>query len=329
MSRVDDDRDEARIAARIAEQRRAEESRKKDKTAQDSQFAKLVGAQKEQVQRTDKDMSARSAIAHLLETSESDSKGEAGQLEQKANANDSEARGFRARMGSKALGEKVSSNSRADGQRSQETKLASDQGRADTSHSRTSDQANARGTNQSRQSDAKTGRDVQSDRAASSDKSKAAQEGGAAPEKGDLKADADKGGQGGNQGSGSDKKSDVPAGFRFNPALMAPVPVAKKNDIAGSDRLRRIAAEIAQKIVERVRIGTNALGNAEFQIDMRDNVLGGMTVKISAKNGKISAVFSGRDKDVLKMLEEQEESLKGALSARGLTLEKFKVEART
>jgi hypothetical protein len=109
---------------------------------------------------------------------------------------------------------------------------------------------------------------------------------------------------------------------------MAPVPVAKKNETAGSDRLRRIATEIAQKIVEKVRVGTNALGNAEFQIDLRSNVLSGLSVKVSAKHGRISAVFSGSDRDVLKMLQEQEEALKGALSSRGLTLEQFKVEAK-
>jgi hypothetical protein len=109
---------------------------------------------------------------------------------------------------------------------------------------------------------------------------------------------------------------------------MAPVPVAQKNTTTGSDRLRRIATEIAQKIVERVRVGTNAAGNAEFQIDLRSNVLSGLQVKVSAKNGRISAVFSGSDKDVLKMLEEHEESLKGALQSRGLMLERFKVEAK-
>ena len=59
------------------------------------------------------------------------------------------------------------------------------------------------------------------------------------------------------------------------------------------------------------------------------NVLSGMSVKVSAKNGKITAVFSGSDKDVLKMVEEQGEALGKALEARGLKLEDFRVEART
>jgi acylphosphatase len=52
-------------------------------------------------------------------------------------------------------------------------------------------------------------------------------------------------------------------------------------------------------------------------------------VKVSANNGKISAVFQGSDKDVLKMIEEHEGALKEALRARGLSLEDFKIEART
>ena len=129
---------------------------------------------------------------------------------------------------------------------------------------------------------------------------------------------------------GKDKKEgELAAGFRYNPALRAPVPVAQPKSTGGSERLRALANEIAQKIVERVRVGTNAAGNSEFQIDLRGDVLGGMSIKVSAKNGKISAVFSGKDREVLKMLEQQREGLKTALSGRGLTLESLKVEARS
>jgi flagellar hook-length control protein FliK len=107
------------------------------------------------------------------------------------------------------------------------------------------------------------------------------------------------------------------------------VPVAKPKPTAGSERLRAIANEIAQKIVERVRVGTNAAGNAEFQIDLRSDVLSGLSIKLSAKNGKIHAVFSGGDRDVLKMLEEQREGLKNALAGRGLTLEDLRIEAKS
>lgn len=109
---------------------------------------------------------------------------------------------------------------------------------------------------------------------------------------------------------------------------MAPVPVAQAKEASGSERLRKVANELAQKIVERVRLGTNAAGKMEFQIDLKSNVLSGLSVRVSAKNGKISAVFQGSDKDVLKMIEEQGDALKTALGLRGLSLEDFKIEDR-
>jgi hypothetical protein len=155
-------------------------------------------------------------------------------------------------------------------------------------------------------------------------------------EKGELKIDVNAGGGRGAGGGASNKDKDdkggqmaAAAGFRFNPALMAPVPVAKPKDTAGSERLRAMANEIAQKIVERVRVGTNAAGNAEFQIDLRGDVLNGLSIKVSAKNGKISATFSGSDRDTLKLLEEQSDGLRSALGGRGLALENLRFEAKT
>lgn len=146
-----------------------------------------------------------------------------------------------------------------------------------------------------------------------------------------IRADADAGG-GKGSGGGKDKKDggseSIAPGFRFNPALMAPVPVAKPKGTAGSERLRALATEIAQKIVDRVRVGTNAAGNAEFQIDLRGDVLSGLSIKVSARNGKISATFSGSNREVLKQLEGASEGLRSALSGRGLRLEDVRFEAK-
>lgn len=122
------------------------------------------------------------------------------------------------------------------------------------------------------------------------------------------------------EGGGGQKDGGAAAGFRFNPALMAPVPVARPRETATSDRLRTLANEIAQKIVERVRVGTNAVGNAEFQIDLRSNVLSGLSIKVSSRNGRIDASFSGSNREVLALLEQNAESLRKTLSGRGLTL---------
>ncbi|MCL2178409.1 MAG: hypothetical protein FWC28_03880 [Proteobacteria bacterium] len=111
-----------------------------------------------------------------------------------------------------------------------------------------------------------------------------------------------------------------------NPAFMEPAPIVRPKLTSDSERLRRIASEIAQKIVERVRVGTNKAGDAEFQIDLRSDVLSGLSLKVSASGGKISVVFSGSNKNALKSIEEQSEALRNALDVRGLTLADMKLE---
>ena len=333
MSRVDDDRDAARAAARMQEAKRQESAQRTKKAGENAAFQKLMqGAQKQQV-ATQEQKFAKSAIAQLLEAAEAEQAGEAGDLEHSAAESQLHESAFRSRVSVKGQESHVKENTRREGEAGMEAKLASDQGTAEAGASRQTDQSNSARSAQGRSGDAKVNRERIESRKEGSESntaSVAGAGGGARGEKGELKADADKGG-GQQQGGNKDDKGGGAAanpGFRFNPALMAPVPVAKAKEASGSERLRKVANELAQKIVERVRIGTNAMGKIEFQIDLRSDVLSGLSVKVSAKNGKISAVFQGSDKDVLKMLEEQRETLKQALGSRGLTLEDLKIEAR-
>jgi hypothetical protein len=333
MSRVDDDRDAARIAERLAQAKRAEESKSKDKSAAASAFSKLVqtqkgaaqqlAGQKAAAQAQESTTRAHDAIAQLLGQSET----------RQADGDQQTHAQAQTRQGTKTFEDRVRQGASSEGNAAARAKQASDQGQTQTAAGRSADQSGASLRSDSRGQDSRASNARLEDRKESSDTSREAAKGGSAAggahaEKGDLKADADKGGssqQGGKEGKG---EQAAVASFRFNPALMAPVTVQKKNETQSSDRLRKAASEIAQKIVERVRVGTNAMGKLEFQIDLKNDVLGGMSVKVSAKNGKISAVFSGSDKDVLKMLEEQSESLKTALGSRGLTLESLKTEAK-
>jgi hypothetical protein len=109
---------------------------------------------------------------------------------------------------------------------------------------------------------------------------------------------------------------------------MSPIPVAKKNETSRSEQLRRLAAEIAQRIVERVRVGTDASGIPEFQIDLRRDVLMGLSIRISAGGGVIRASFSGTDREALRLLRDNAEDLKQALGSRGLTLAELRIEDR-
>ena len=333
MSRVDDDRDAARVAARLAEAKRTEEGQKSKKAADSNAFSKLVQGQKKETQVKQEGNLARSAIAQLLEAAEAGHADEGKHLEQGAQGAHQES-AFKSKLGTKGQEQKVAQNNRSDGKQTEQVKEQGGQEASQTANSRQADQSGNAKAAQGRSGDAKVSRERLDERKEAGESSSSSATAGASGasgkgEKGEIKTDTDKGG--GQQGGGKDGKESGAAanpGFRFNPALMAPVSVAKAKEASGSERLRKVANELAQKIVENVRIGTNAMGKSEFQIDLKGDVLSGLSVKVSAKNGKISAVFSGSNKDVLKMIEEQGEALRAALGARGLTLEDFKTEAR-
>jgi flagellar hook-length control protein FliK len=308
MSRVEDDRQAQRAAERLVQEKRLQESKSKQIKEGETAFSKVFQEQKAQQMHQQP-------------------KTPQGQQQQQQGLGKS----VLARLTQDAKAEKHGESQRGEKAQLSEGRQADSAQTSQATQGRQRDQGVEKSRVESRLADAKTTDDALSERGdALTQGSENAAAGQSSRGKGSLKTDADGGGRGG--GDGKDKKDGPPelaAGFRFNPALMAPVPVAKPKATAGSERLRAMANEIAQKIVERVRVGTNAMGNAEFQIDLRGDVLSGLSIKLTAKNGKIQAVFSGKDREVLKMLEEQRDGLKSALAGRGLTLEDMRVEAKS
>jgi hypothetical protein len=150
-----------------------------------------------------------------------------------------------------------------------------------------------------------------------------------ATSQGDLRSDSEGGGQsGGGKDDREGRDGNGAASFRLNPALMAPTPLVQPTSSGASDRLRLLAQEIAQKVVERVRVGKNAAGEAEFQIDLKSSVLSGLSIRVSGSRGRIKAVFAGNDREVLKLLRERSAELKTALDGRGIVLEELRIEER-
>ncbi|MEN9799369.1 MAG: hypothetical protein RL653_3065 [Pseudomonadota bacterium] len=339
MSRVDDDRQAQRATERLALQKREQELKAKERSTQESAFSRLVGqgnAQK-QVAQERPGQAAQSAIAKLRASlAESGEKAhafsEAQARASKDGAADSSSR-MSARTSAQAQGALAEAGRQADGTGQALHADARSQGEA-ASGMAARDRAAEGGASAGRSSErAQQGRSADSARTREGLEEKATgqSQGGrgaaGAGRSGDERVQRE-GNQGGGQKGGDNKDGagGAPASFRFNPALMSPVPVAQKRDLAGSDRLRRLANEIAQKIVERVRVGTNKAGASEFQIDLRQDVLAGLSIKVASKHGRISMVFSGRDGETLKALEGQAEGLKDALQQRGLRLEDMKFE---
>lgn len=325
MSRVEDDRQADQITQRLLQEKQRAEAKSKQIRQGENAFSKLVqGSQTQQTQTQQKQETKQNLGQQVLARLTKDTKGtETGQQEGAA-ARQSGQRQEAGKAQSRT-NERVQSSLSGEAEKMSESHSSETaQGQAmatDRKHGRESTES----LHESRSSEARSEGDAKAD-----DQAADARSAGRAGQKGAMKTDADSGGGqgGGNKDGKQGGEAAAAAGFRFNPALMAPVPVAKPKPTTGSDRLRAIANEIAQKIVEKVRVGTNGAGASEFQIDLRSNVLSGLSIKISAKNGKISAVFSGSDRDVLKMIEEQSEGLKGALQGRGLKLEDLRFEAR-
>jgi hypothetical protein len=321
MSRVEDDRQAERATQRLLQEKQLAEAKGKKLKEGEAAFSKLVQqapAQQAQAQKRQetKQTIAQSVLQRVMKEAGAQETANTQQTGQRQ-----ETKSAQGRQDTKSLDERVQTGQSGESERMTQGRQTDTAQGGQVALSRKQDQHITEARAESRESDSKA------DGEASSERNAAARSAGRS--KGELKTDADSGGgQGGGNKDNKGGESAAAAGFRFNPALMAPVPVAQPKANAGSDRLRAIANEIAQKIVERVRVGTNGAGAAEFQIDLRSNVLSGLSIKLSAKNGKISAVFSGRDRDVLKMIEEQSEGLKSALKGRGLKLEELRFEAR-
>jgi flagellar hook-length control protein FliK len=338
-SRVDEEREIAKEIERQALKKREEEARAKGNKEAAQTFAKKLKQSNLESTRFSTQMkeaegNARGAIAKMLEKQESLANADKMLRGEKSIAKDLDARGF------KNTEEKSTRESTGQLNRTLKDKVTSENESANSAanaeHGKQADESrstDARGDAQradGRHSDAKSEyekiaeRKEQAENAAGNKPSAGASSGS-----GELKTEGDKGGSSGGSDKGDDQKgSEAPPGFRFNPALMAPVPVQQAKQTGGSEKLRALANEIAQKIVERVRVGTNAAGKAEFQIDLRSNVLSGLSIKVSSSNGRISAKFMASDKEVLKLLRDQSDSLKQALTGRGLTLDELKIEER-
>jgi len=355
MSRIDDDGNAARHAERVAEQRRQEEKLRTHKQAADSAFARLVSEghkQQGQVQRQNLNRGhASEADAKFLEKADPSSSARTKEdrermlgrygvlstrtgdkpthvvLRELMGKTPQEAKSEKANEGEKSLsGKQLQGQTPAENQ--ELAKKHSEQGTK--LHLSDRELSKAEGREQAeagKKSASQTEGQLESRSAQSRVDAKKHAEVGAEARSARTEEKASDMRQA-SKAKLSDKegREDLGKLLSTNPALMEPAPVVRPKSTGDSERLRRLASEIAQKIVERVRVGTNKAGNAEFQIDLRSDVLAGLSLKVSSSGGKISVVFSGSDKNALKTVEEQSEALRNALDVRGLTLTDFKLE---
>ncbi len=87
----------------------------------------------------------------------------------------------------------------------------------------------------------------------------------------------------------------------------------------------RLPTETLNALVDKVFVGLNKEGLSEFHIQFKDNVLAGSSLKVSAKDGKVSATFHTTNANVKRLITSSEGELSRAFTAKGMTLLRLEV----
>jgi len=122
------------------------------------------------------------------------------------------------------------------------------------------------------------------------------------------------------------EKLKDPAQHNPLPAFHVPMQV---DGIRGPIQVEKSApvmpTKMIDQIVQEVRLGINALGEAEFQFDLKSDVLEGLKLKISSKDGRVSAAFIAENVHVKDTIDKSAQELIKALQMRGLEVANFQV----
>jgi hypothetical protein len=130
-----------------------------------------------------------------------------------------------------------------------------------------------------------------------------------------------------------DKKGDSGGGDkRGDDGAAAALQKAKQPQQAGAaagakaaHEVKQIPPELLEKLVSTVFLAVNQKGMREFQIELKDGVLAGAFLRITADGGKISLKFSGLDAQNKNLVESSKGELMRRLSGKGLQLAKLEV----
>lgn len=87
----------------------------------------------------------------------------------------------------------------------------------------------------------------------------------------------------------------------------------------------RVPTQMLDKIVDQARVGVNAAGAAEFQFDLKGDVLGGLKMRMSMDGGQLSAIFVAENPEVRKFIDGNLQDLKKALEDRGIHIKDLEI----
>ncbi len=138
-----------------------------------------------------------------------------------------------------------------------------------------------------------------------------------------ISRDDKNGGEGGGAGAGSEGDGQNFMGQASGTAVSETQ--ATTAQAAQGAAAPQIPQAILQEIVKRLMVGVNAEGIGQVHIQFNEGVLGGASLTLSAKDGKIKAQFQTKDRMMGNLIKSSEGALARALAHKGLTLERLDV----
>ena len=92
-------------------------------------------------------------------------------------------------------------------------------------------------------------------------------------------------------------------------------------EIQGAAGAKQLPPEVVEALVKEVMIGVGPDGLATFRIELRDGVLQGATLQITAENGKVGIDVAGLDPNAKRLVQASVGQLQRGLEKRGLALD--------
>jgi len=140
-------------------------------------------------------------------------------------------------------------------------------------------------------------------------------------------------GQRPNAAIGSDASGGDSSGGQQNPdgAAAAAAAAKKASSTAPTEKalakheVQQIPPEMLEKLVSTVYLAVTEKGLKEFQIELKEGVLKGAFLKITAENGKVGLSFSGLDTQTKNLVESSKGDLMRRLEKKGLKLARLDV----
>ncbi len=106
---------------------------------------------------------------------------------------------------------------------------------------------------------------------------------------------------------------------------MAAQPLAKTDETQKTNAPPKIPDEVLHQLVDRIFVGVDQKGLGQFIIELKDGVLGGGQINVSAQGGKIKLKFSGLDESSKRLVRNSKQELAARLRGKNLSLDSFEV----